>query len=855
VKIPRIINLIAGLALGASIMTPVQAAIHTERHTFSIGDVQGDFEGRTFGGTTTSDGTIPADTTILCDAPGSSVFCTDIMPMVDRKLYGQQNPITLYPIDSAFGYYIIDFLGAAQKERDDDYAEGFIGDVPSAYFPIEANIDGNIIPFNEDPVTGKYPPITGGVAISNAATETYKVKPPIGTWCRGLGGLSVKCETEHYSVMEHILSCHEVIPYFNFDFDNNRQAVLNEGSAEIPALPQYDCADAGLDDIALLVIDGMIGGLTGTEQLVNGTPCEDIDDPEGCQMFPNDKTDVNNNLALTDDYSVQLKDDGKALYGWGTIHKRPNDVRMYASLPLPAEWKAPGANYIINKAKLVIRHHVTNNPNDQIRPEDLENEAATGRKPSYQIEGTIGGPDEVWKSTKACYEGDSDLIDTEDGNVDPTFFGIGTIFKNTPYAVSLVNGVPVSIVPTNDSDLPYPLSSDLSGAFTNAWYTTVDRAPFEWSYDPDGDPDNALQNFVGSWLENPALGALVSGPRWRLRPNKYGQDLPGLEVSLVPLPGEGTNGADCYAPPFTSDLIKYPVGEPTITEINLLDWDEDEGPSPLATSVGWVDIAQNGSIEQAGTNNGVPYTTNGLPMSDDFDLAVYVKGDRKPTAVYDAYLVIDWDAEGVLVEAPDVVGLTTAAAEAAIVAANLTVGTITVVYNPVVPAGIVIRQDPVDGTLVQSGSAVDFVVSRGPLLLVEVPDVTGLSQAAAEAAIVAANLTVGNISLVNNPVVPAGDVIRQDPKDGTVVASGSAVDIVVSKGPLLLVEVPDVTGLSQAAAEAAIVAANLTVGTIEMRYNPVVPAGNVIRQDPEDGTLLPSGSAVDIVVSLGPLGG
>ena len=652
----RVVMFFAGLALGVSIVAPVQAIEHSARHTFTIDDVQGDFVGNTFGGTTTSDGTIPADNSILCGGEGMATCPEGIAPIADRKLYGRQNPITLYPVDSAFGYNIIDFLGAAQKTRDGDYLEGFVGNVPEAYFPTEAVIDGIIIPFNEDPATGKYPPILGGVAVSDAATYTYKVKPPMGTWCRGLGGLSVKCETEHYSVMEHILSCHEVIPYFFADPVSGVQAALNEGSTEIPTLAEYDCANAGLDDIALLMIDGVLGGPTGTEQLVNGTPCEEegVDGPlpEGCQMFPNDKTDVHNNVALTNDYSVQLKDDGKALYGWGTIHKRPNDVHLYASLELPAEWKVEGANFTINSAKLVVRHHITNNPNDQLRPEDLENEAATGRKPSYRVENQ-GTEIEVWKSTKACFEGDGDFIDNEEGSSDPDVITTETVFKNTSFAIT--TSPPTSIVPTN-SDLPYPLSSDLREAFTNAWYTSVDRAPFEWSYDPDGDPANDVQDFVGSWLENPALGALVSGPRWRLRANKYGQDLPGLEVAIVPAPGQGTDGADCYAPPFTSDLIKYPVGDPTITEINLLDWDESKGPSPLATSRGWVDVTQNGSVTVAGTTaGGVPYTTNGLPMSDNFDLAVYIKGDRKPTAVYDAYLEIDYEPLAVVPDEPVVI--------------------------------------------------------------------------------------------------------------------------------------------------------------------------------------------------------
>jgi len=785
-KLFRIANFIVGLTLGLSMIAPVQAATHTERHTFSIGDVQGDFQGHTFGGAAG----IPADNSILCDAPGAVGCPQGVSKITDTKLYGQNNPLDLFPIDSEFGYEVIDFLGAAQKTRDDDYAEGFIGDVPPAYFPTQAIIDDTPILFNDPNPLDKYPPIQGGVAISNAATDTYKVKPPMGTWCRGLGGLSVKCETEHYSVMEHILSCHELIPYFYADPVSGMQAILNPQNPPpppIPSLGEFNCADAGLDDIALILVNGTPG-----PQLVDGTPCEAVNDPPGCQMFPNDKTDTQNNVALTDDYSVQLKDDGKALYGWGAIHKRPNDARLYAKLALPADWKMPGANYIINSAKLVIRHHITNNPNDQIRPEDLENEAATGRKPSYTVEDP-GTALETWKSTKACFEGDGDLIDNELGAIDPTFIGVGTVFKNTQFAIT--TSPPTSAVPTNDPDLPYPLSSDLREALTNAWYTTVDRDPFAWSYDPDGDPNNLVQDFVGTWLEDPSIvangGVLVSGPRWRLRPNKYGQDLPGLEVAIEPAAGGGTDGADCYSPPFESALIKYPVGEPTITEINMLDW-EAGSISPLQYSRGWIDVTQNSGVEVAGTNNGVPYSTNGLPMTDDFDLAIYIKGDRKPTAVYDAYLEIDYDVAPAILDVPDVVGLLQADAEAAILAANLTVGTVTTVNDPA-PAGTVISQNPVACVACATfGDPVDITVSLGPgVVLIDVPDVTGLTQAAATTAITNAGLTVGVVSTAVDPVVPAGSVISQNPVACVACATaGDPVDLVVSLGP---VAAPDVT--------------------------------------------------------------
>ena len=65
-----------------------------------------------------------------------------------------------------------------------------------------------------------------GIQVSNAPTLKYKVKPPLGTWCQGLGGTPVKCETEHYTTMEHVLSCHETIPYSFADPVTGEQAIL-----------------------------------------------------------------------------------------------------------------------------------------------------------------------------------------------------------------------------------------------------------------------------------------------------------------------------------------------------------------------------------------------------------------------------------------------------------------------------------------------------------------------------------------------------------------------------------------------------------------------------------------------------
>ena len=311
-----------------------------------------------------------------------------------------------------------------------------------------------------------------GIRISNSSTADYKVPAGMGSWCAGLGGTKVKCDSERYTVMEHVLSCFETIPYQYSDTVTGLPAVQ-----ELPDGRTYDCANAQLDD-ALTIVN--------TE-----TPFTDA--TVGVQMDANDLTTVTEDYAIGTDYSITLKDDGKPLYLWGNTVKRPNDVRMYAKIPLPAHWKTyPNFGFAVNSAKLVVKHVVTNNPNDQIRPEDLENEAAIGRLPSYSVTGS--GTTEVWKSLKDCYEGDGDLITSDES--DPTAIAAGTVFKNMPF---VVNGT--------DPLEPLPFSADLQNALTNGWYTTVDREPFEWSYRKTGTPTNVFE-FVSSPVPNATLGQL-----------------------------------------------------------------------------------------------------------------------------------------------------------------------------------------------------------------------------------------------------------------------------------------------------------------------------------------------------------
>jgi hypothetical protein len=80
----------------------------------------------------------------------------------------------------------------------------------------------------------------------------------------------------------------------------------------------------------------------------------------------------------------------------------------------------------------------------------------------------------------------------------------------------------------------------------------------------------------------------------------------------------------------------------------------------------------------------------------------------------------------------------------------------------------------------------------------------------------------------------------------------SLADFVTITAQPRIIDVPDVTGLLQAEAEAAIIAAGLTVGQVTTEYSTTLPDTSVISQDPAPQTQLVEFSPVDIHVALTP---
>ena len=169
-------------AIALAIAGPAQA-YKSPKHTFTQADVMGGFDGTTWNPTTYKTD-LPLSDTIFC-GKYKSVFTCD---HVDSKIIIDKDGTKLYPIDSEFGFYVADFLGASKR---------LSMNCTKKVMPVTLFRGGTLV----------------GIRISNSSTDSYKVPAGMGSWCAGLGGTKVKCDSERYTVMEHILSCFETIPY------------------------------------------------------------------------------------------------------------------------------------------------------------------------------------------------------------------------------------------------------------------------------------------------------------------------------------------------------------------------------------------------------------------------------------------------------------------------------------------------------------------------------------------------------------------------------------------------------------------------------------------------------------------
>ena len=141
-------------------------------------------------------------------------------------------------------------------------------------------------------------------------------------------------------------------------------------------------------------------------------------------------------------------------------------------------------------------------------------------------------------------------------------------------------------------------------------------------------------------------------------------------------------------------------------------------------------------------------------------------------------------------------------------------------------------------------------VDGGTQIVVEVPDLTGSSQAEALNDLQSLGFKVG-IENSAHPDVPEGSVIRTQPPANTSTNPDTLVTIIVSVGPEAY-PIPYVVDLETERAIYVIEESGFTIGQKIEVNDDNVPIGFIISQNPMAGKKMGPGSTVDLVISSGP---
>lgn len=145
------------------------------------------------------------------------------------------------------------------------------------------------------------------------------------------------------------------------------------------------------------------------------------------------------------------------------------------------------------------------------------------------------------------------------------------------------------------------------------------------------------------------------------------------------------------------------------------------------------------------------------------------------------------------------------------------------------------------------------VVSGGttatPVEQVTVPDFVG--RTLDEARATADTLGLQLVTTTQPSDRPVGTILDQQPPANTRVDKGSQITVTVATGTET-VQVPDLRLKPEPDALAAIFQAGLTNGSRTEAFDPIVPSGSVVSQDPQAGSQVARGTPVNYVVSKGP---
>jgi eukaryotic-like serine/threonine-protein kinase len=228
--------------------------------------------------------------------------------------------------------------------------------------------------------------------------------------------------------------------------------------------------------------------------------------------------------------------------------------------------------------------------------------------------------------------------------------------------------------------------------------------------------------------------------------------------------------------------------------------------------------------------------------------AGFIAGLIMLAIIFDSFLLpwIIHSREAVVV--PDVYGKTYDEAQLILSRKNLTYFNAGEQYNAKLPVGIVVNQTPKAGMTVKEGRRIYLILSKGQESQ-GMPNLVGMSFKGIRIYLQNLGLNLGNVGYEYNDKFGSDTIISQKIPFKQPVNYGSTVDITVSKGLSVQVQVPKLIGSTIDEARAKLNECGLIIGTIIYEKSETYLQNTIIRQTPETGELADKKSAVNIVLS------
>jgi beta-lactam-binding protein with PASTA domain len=172
-------------------------------------------------------------------------------------------------------------------------------------------------------------------------------------------------------------------------------------------------------------------------------------------------------------------------------------------------------------------------------------------------------------------------------------------------------------------------------------------------------------------------------------------------------------------------------------------------------------------------------------------------------------------------------------------------------YSPKIPAGLVLSQVPPAGTQIRRGWQIRVAESLGPQR-VDIPNVIGQSERAAEINILRRGLDIGTVAQVQLADVPVDQVIGQIPSPSASSIAAPKISLLAAQSPQPQAFVmPSLIGQTVSAATAALKDAGLRVGNLTIAAS----ATNAPGAPPQTSAPPPQPSPASIIVSQNPVPG